>query len=42
VDARVSRYAGANHGFVQNVSWIPDFYRPFHEAAGFLNAQAVK
>lgn len=42
VEARVSRYAGANHGFVQNFSWIPDFYRPFHEAAGFLNARAVK
>ncbi|MGM9471774.1 alpha/beta hydrolase [Pseudarthrobacter sp. YS3] len=42
VDARVSRYAGANHGFVQNFSWIPDFYRPFHEAAGFLNARTVK
>jgi acetyl esterase len=42
VDARVSRYSGANHGFVQNFSWIPDFYRPFHEAAGFLNARAVK
>jgi acetyl esterase len=42
VDARVSRYAGANHGFVQNFSWIPDFYRPFREAAGFLNARTVK
>ncbi|MDE8670152.1 alpha/beta hydrolase [Pseudarthrobacter sp. H3Y2-7] len=40
VDATVSRYAGANHGFVQNFSWIPEFYRPFHEAAGFLNTRA--
>jgi acetyl esterase len=39
VDAKVSRYAGANHGFVQNFSWIPEFYRPFREAAGFLNAR---
>ena len=37
VEATVSRYAGANHGFVQNFSWIPEFYRPFREAAGFLN-----
>lgn len=37
VDARVSRYAGANHGFVQNFSWIPEFYRAFEEAADFLN-----
>jgi acetyl esterase len=40
LDATVSRYAGANHGFVQNFSWIPEFYRPFHEAAGFLNTRA--
>lgn len=37
VDVKVSRYAGANHGFVQNFSWIPEFYRAFEEAAGFLN-----
>jgi acetyl esterase len=40
VEATVSRYAGANHGFVQNFSWIPEFYRPFREAAGFLHARA--
>jgi acetyl esterase len=40
VDATVSRYAGANHGFVQNFSWIPEFHRPFRETAGFLNARA--
>ena len=33
VDATVSRYAGANHGFVQNFSWIPEFYRAFRETA---------
>ncbi|WP_127126313.1 alpha/beta hydrolase [Georgenia sp. SYP-B2076] len=36
VDATVSRYAGANHGFVQNFSWIPDYYRAFEETAVFL------
>jgi acetyl esterase len=37
VDATASRYAGANHGFVQNFSWIPGFYRAFQETADFLN-----
>lgn len=37
VDATVSRYAGANHGFVANFSWIPEFYRAFQETAEFLN-----
>ena len=37
VDATVSRYAGANHGFVQNFSWIPEFYRAFQETGEFLN-----
>ncbi|WP_346958243.1 alpha/beta hydrolase [uncultured Arthrobacter sp.] len=36
VDAAVSRYAGANHGFVQNFSWIPEFYGVFEETAAFL------
>jgi acetyl esterase len=40
VVATVSRYAGANHGFVQNFSWIPEFYRAFEEAGDFLNAGA--
>lgn len=40
VVAAVSRYAGANHGFVQNFSWIPEFYRAFEEAGDFLNAGA--
>ncbi|MEV7136143.1 alpha/beta hydrolase [Arthrobacter sp. NPDC093128] len=38
VDATVSRYDGANHGFVQNFSWIPEFYRAFEETGEFLNA----
>ncbi|MFD1210434.1 alpha/beta hydrolase [Arthrobacter sp. GCM10027362] len=37
VDATISRYAGANHGFVANFSWIPEFYRAFQETAEFLN-----
>mgnify|MGYP000082203477 CR=1 FL=1 len=40
VDATVSRYEGANHGFVQNFSWIPEFYRAFEESGEFLNARA--
>ncbi|SNR24958.1 alpha/beta hydrolase [Blastococcus mobilis] len=37
VDATVSRYAGAGHGFVQHFSWIPEYYRAFQETAAFLN-----
>ena len=37
VDATVSRYAGANHGFVQHFSWIPEFHRVFRETAEFLD-----
>ncbi|MFF2029268.1 alpha/beta hydrolase [Arthrobacter sp. NPDC058192] len=40
VDASVSLYAGANHGFVQNFSWIPEFYRAFEATGAFLNAGA--
>ncbi|UPO76494.1 alpha/beta hydrolase [Arthrobacter sp. Helios] len=34
--AVLSRYAGANHGFVANFSWIPEFYGAFAEAGKFL------
>jgi acetyl esterase len=37
VDATVRRYAGANHGFVQHFSWIPEFHRVFRETAEFLD-----
>lgn len=37
VDARVSRYPGATHGFVQYFSWIPEYHRVFQETATFLN-----
>jgi acetyl esterase/lipase len=36
VDATVSRYAGAGHGFVQHFSWIPEYHRAFEETAEFL------
>lgn len=42
VDAAVSRYAGANHGFVQNFSWIPEFHRAFQETGEFLNTKAAR
>ena len=40
VEAVVSRYAGSNHGFVQNFSWIPEFHQVFNETAAFLNGNA--
>ena len=36
VDVRLTRYAGAGHGFVQHFSWIPDYHRAFEETAEFL------
>ena len=36
VDATVSRYAGAGHGFVQHFSWIPEYHAAFQETADFL------
>ncbi|TQL44945.1 acetyl esterase [Homoserinimonas aerilata] len=36
VDVTLTRYAGANHGFVQNFSWIPEYYRAFEQTAEFL------
>ena len=37
VETTSRRYAGANHGFVQNFSWIPEFHRVFAETGEFLN-----
>ncbi|MFJ7750837.1 alpha/beta hydrolase [Arthrobacter sp. NPDC097144] len=37
VKATVSRYAGANHGFVANFSWIPEFYSAFEQTRDFLH-----
>ena len=42
VDATVSRHAGANHGFVQNFSWIPEYQRVFEETAEFLRSAPGK
>lgn len=39
VDARVSRYPGATHGFVQHFSWIPEYQRVFEETSAFLNGR---
>ncbi|MEV7789414.1 alpha/beta hydrolase [Streptomyces sp. NPDC088106] len=36
VEATVSRYAGAGHGFVQHFSWIPEFHEVFGETRDFL------
>lgn len=38
VPVTLSRYAGANHGFVQNFSWVPELHRVFEETATFLGA----
>ncbi|MFD9664466.1 alpha/beta hydrolase [Rhodococcus sp. NPDC059968] len=38
VKATVSRYARANHGFVQNFSWIPEYRKVFEETADFLQS----
>lgn len=36
VEATVSRYAGAGHGFLQHFYWLPEYYRAFVETAEFL------
>ncbi|TXS43693.1 alpha/beta hydrolase [Streptomyces sp. OR43] len=36
VDATVSRYDGAGHGFVQHFSWLPEYHRVFDETRAFL------
>lgn len=40
VPVRLSRYAGAGHGFVQHFSWIPEYHRVFEETAAFLAGEA--
>ncbi|WP_461170784.1 alpha/beta hydrolase [Arthrobacter sp. Z1-15] len=40
VETRVSRYAGANHGFAANFSWLPEFYQAFRETGEFLAGTA--
>jgi acetyl esterase len=41
VDATVSRYAGAGHGFVQHFSWIPEYHRAFEETAEFIGGHGA-
>ena len=36
VEATVSRYEGANHGFVQHFSWIPEYHEVFARTRDFL------
>jgi len=36
VEATVSRYAGAGHGFVQHFAQIPEYHRVYDEIAAFL------
>jgi acetyl esterase len=36
VEATVTRYPGAGHGFVQHFGWIPEYHRAFAETAAFL------
>ncbi|MTE17442.1 alpha/beta hydrolase [Nocardia aurantiaca] len=40
VDATVSRYEGAGHGFVQHFSWLPEYHRVYEETAAFLDRRA--
>ncbi|MCC3281876.1 alpha/beta hydrolase [Arthrobacter caoxuetaonis] len=40
VETVLSRYDGANHGFVANFSWIPEFYGALAEAGKFLRGGA--
>ncbi|TQC47732.1 alpha/beta hydrolase [Rhodococcus sp. WS4] len=42
VEATVSRYSGANHGFVQNFTWIPEYHKVFEETAEFLASASGK
>lgn len=37
VDTELKRYDAANHGFVVNFTWIPEFYQVFHDTSEFLN-----
>ncbi|GJF25319.1 alpha/beta hydrolase [Streptomyces sp. HO565] len=37
VEATVSRYEGAGHGFVQHFSWLPEYHRVFEETRDFLD-----
>lgn len=36
VEATVHRYESANHGFLVNFSWLPEFYEAYRETGRFL------
>lgn len=36
VEAKVTRYAGAGHGFVQHFGWLPEYGAAYAETAAFL------
>lgn len=36
VETKVSRYAGAGHGFVQHFGWLPEYGKAYAETAAFL------
>lgn len=40
VATTISRYEGANHGFVVNFAWIPEYHRVFQETAAFLGGES--
>lgn len=39
VPTTLHRYSSANHGFVANFYWVPEFQEVFHETAEFLNTR---
>lgn len=41
VPTQVSRYAGANHGFIQHFAWIPEYAAAFSEIGEYLNGTAA-
>ncbi|MGW0179751.1 alpha/beta hydrolase [Nocardia sp. NPDC003345] len=42
VPVTVVRYPGANHGFVQNFSWLPEYRTVYREAAAFLERGDIR
>jgi acetyl esterase len=40
VPAKVRRYEGAGHGFVQHFGWLPEFHGVYAEVAAFLQGTA--
>lgn len=42
VAVRVVRYEGANHGFIQNFAWLPEYAAAFDEIAAFLAEEGTR